>query len=107
MTALVTATEARRWLRLGPAGDPNDDADLNDKIKQASGLFLEFHNSGILPDEWTDGTSPPVVDLAKVPDDAKQAIAIILHDIWDGRGDKDPLERAYPTMRMLRGHLIA
>lgn len=106
MTALVTDAEARVWLRLGPAGDANDDADLTAKIAQASGIFLEYHNNGDIPDEWTDGESPPALVLAQVPDEAKQAVAIILHDLWDRRGE-NPLERAYSLMRLLRGPSMA
>lgn len=111
MTRLVSLEEARRWLKLGPAGDANDDADLEDKVAQASAIFLEYHSDGTIPDEWVSDTSPetspPTVDPALVDDATKQAVAIILHDIWDGRGDKEPMGRSYNLQRMLRGPALS
>lgn len=111
MTKLVSTDEARRWLRLGPAGDANDDADLEDKILQASALFLQYHTDNVLPAEWEAVTSPeaspPEADPALVPDEVKQAVAIILQDIWDGRADKEPMERSYGVQRMLRGPALS
>lgn len=110
MSDLVTIAEARRWLRLGPAGDANDDADLADKVTQASGIYLQYHTDGDIPEDWesdtSPATSPATVDPAKVPAEVKQAVAIILHDLWDKRGE-NPLERAYPLMRMLRGPALS
>jgi len=110
MTALVTVEEARRWLRLGPAGDTNDDADLVDKIDQASAIFLEYHTDGEIPEAWESDTSPETspatVDPANVPDEVKQAVAIILHQLWDARGD-DPMAKSYPLQRMLRGPALS
>lgn len=111
MTALVSQEEARRWLKLGPAGDANDDADLEDKIAQASAIFLQYHSDGDIPEAWesdiSPATSPATVDPALVPDEVKQAVAIILHDIWDGRGSKDPMARSYNLQRMLRGPALS
>lgn len=108
---LVTAEEARRWLRLGPAGNANDDADLADKIAQASAIFLQYDSDGVVPEEWesdtSPATSPPSVDPAKVPEEVKAAVAIILHDLWDGRGDKEPMARSYGLQRMLRGPALS
>ena len=105
MNDLVTQAEARRWLRLGPAGDGDDDADLADKVSQASAIFLRYHSDGALPEEWSSG-SPAQADPALVPDDVKQAVAIILHDLWDNRGE-NPVARAYGLMRLIRGPALA
>lgn len=106
-TALISTDEARRWLRLGPpSGDPQEALDLTDKVNQASAIFLRYHNDGVVPDEWLDDASPAQVDLTAVDDDAKQAIAIILHDLWDRRGE-NPVERAYSLMRMIRGPALS
>lgn len=105
MTSLVSEEEGRRWLKLGPAGDANDDADLTDKIAQASAVFLQYHSDGVVPEEWTSG-SPVAADPALVPDEIKQAVAIILYDLWDRRGE-NPVERAYDLMRMIRGPALA
>lgn len=106
-TKLITTEEARRWLRLGPpSGDPEEALDLEDKIGQASAVFLQYHSDGVVPDEWMGTSSPLAVDTTLVPDECKQAIAIILHDLWDRRGE-NPVERAYALMRMIRGPALA
>lgn len=106
MTALITVEEARRWLRLGPAsGDASEALDLEEKVDQASAIFLRYHSDGEVPEEWMDG-SPEALDLTLVPDDCKQAVAIILHDLWDRRGE-NPVDRAYSLMRMIRGPALS
>lgn len=103
MTALLTAEEARRDLRLGPAGDPDEDAELASKIAQASAIFLTYHSDGAIPEDWYDESSPPVMTI---PEEVKGAVAIILIELWDNRGE-NPLNRAYPLMRLLRGPKLA
>jgi hypothetical protein len=104
---LITTEEARRWLRLGPpSGDAEEAADLEDKMAQASAIFLRYHSDGVVPEAWMGTSSPAEADPALVDDDAKQAIAIILHDLWDRRGE-NPVERAYSLMRMIRGPALA
>ena len=105
MTMLLTEAEARRHLRLGPEGIEDEDQDLRDKIAGASSIFLEYHSDGAIPEEWTTG-SPAELDPALVPEAAKEAVALILHRLWDGRGE-DPMEHSYPLQRMLRGPALS
>ena len=104
MTDLVTADEARVWLRLGPAGDANDDADLADKISQASAIHLQYHNDGEVPEEWLDDSTSP--ETLTVPEEHKQAVAVILHSLWDKRGE-NPMGQSYEFQRFLRGPALS
>lgn len=98
----ITDDEARQHLRLGPSGqDTNDDADLTNKIQEASGIFTEFLKN-LVPEDWYTADSPPVFEP---PPEAKSVVLNILANLWDKRG-YDPTPEAYPLMRLMRGHVI-
>lgn len=101
MIELITADEAKLSLRLGDVLSVTDDADLALAIAQATAIYLQYHPAEA---SWTDDTSSPVV--ITIPDNVKAAVLLILHAIWDGRGD-DPTAKAYELMRLNRGPVIA
>lgn len=100
MTDLVTAEEAQLSLRLGDTLDATDAADLAMAIAQASAIYLEYH-----PEiDWSD-TSPETSPVL-VPENIKAAVLLLLHAIWDNRGE-NPIAKAYDLMRLNRGPALA
>lgn len=95
MPDIITVDEAKLSLRLGETLDDNDTADLTLAIDQAEGIYLTYHPES----EWDDG-SP--IDT----DSHKAAVLILLHSIWDNRGE-DPIPKAYDLMRLNRGPALA
>ena len=91
---IITEDEAKLSLRLGGTLDTTDQADLELAIAQAEGIYLEYHP------EWLND-SPAIVT-----DSMKAAVLLLLHAIWDNRGD-NPLAKAYDLMRMNRGPALA
>lgn len=96
MTDIITEDEAKLSLRLGETLDDNDAADLELAIAQATGIYLQYHPEN----EWDD--SSPATDT----DSIKAAVLILLHAIWDNRGE-DPIPKAYDLMRLNRGPALA
>ena len=100
MTDLVTAEEAALSLRLGGDLDETDSADLAMAIAQASAIYLDYHPEV----DWGD-TSPETSPIL-IPDNIKAAVLLLLHAIWDNRGE-DPLAKAHNLMRLNRGPAVA
>lgn len=95
MGDIISEEEAKLSLRLDGTLDANDTADLIMAIAQAEGIYLTYHPES----EWDDG-SP--IDT----DSHKAAVMILLHSIWDNRGE-DPISKAYDLMRLNRGPALA
>lgn len=98
MPDLLTAEEARLSLRLGPDLDEGESADLNFALEQASAIYLEYHPIT----QWAPEDASPIV----VPMAIKAAVILLLHAIWDNRGE-DPLPKAHALMRLNRGPALA
>lgn len=101
MVQLITEDEAKLSLRLDATLDATDAADLTLSIAQATGIYLEYHPEEA---EWTDDTVSP--EVITIPDTVKAAVLILLHAIWDNRGE-DPIGKAYDLMRLNRGPALA
>lgn len=96
MPSIITTDEAILSLRLGDNLDTDEQADLAFAIEQAEGIYLEYYPMA----DWGD-TSPLVATDAQ-----KASVILLLHAIWDNRGD-DPLTKAHNLMRMNRGPALA
>lgn len=96
MIDLVTAEEAKLSLRLGDQLDATDQADLAMAIAHASAIYLEYHPAG----DWASAS--PLV----VPDNIKAAVLLLLHSLWDRRGE-NPLPAARDLMLLNRGPALA
>jgi hypothetical protein len=96
MAEIITEEEAKLSLRLGDTLDDTDQADLTLAIAQAEGIYFTYN-----PESQWDDTSP-----ATDTDSHKAAVLLLLHAIWDNRGE-DPLPKAYDLMRLNRGPALA
>lgn len=96
MGDIISAEEAKLSLRLGETLDETDTADLTLSIAQAEAIYLTYHPES----EWDD-SSPPIDE-----DSHKAAVLLLLHSIWDNRGE-DPIAKAYDLMRLNRGPALA
>lgn len=96
MPDIISLEEARLSLRLGSSLDTDEQADLAFAVEQAEGIYLEYYPMA----DWGD-TSPIVAT-----DSQKAAVILLLHAIWDNRGD-DPLTKAHNLMRLNRGPALA
>lgn len=105
MPDLVTLAQAKRHLRLGEPDVPSseEDADLVDKIAQASALVIDYVSQRI---SETDAGSPPTTWAAEVatwdvnssppalpPPIVQAATLVQLAELWRYRGD-DPANDA-------------
>lgn len=82
MVALVTLEQARRHLRILHT---DEDADLLEKIQQASDIVVDYLQRPELV--WTDASngSPPAASDA--PMRVQAAVLLVLAGLWEHRGD--------------------
>lgn len=89
MVALVTLEQARRHLRVFHT---DEDADLLEKIQQASEIVMDYLQRPDL--EWTDAVdgdpdaSPPVAPVeSDAPRLIQASVLLVLAGLWEHRGD--------------------